>query len=204
MVFIKKMVLCSCYLAVVFTLTANAKLPLLKHICNQCDYSNPHGIGFVHVALAEDYVIKDLTLNIPGISLANPGDVGILSDTDYNALRVEARLFPFMNVFLLAGDIDGNVIIDLSKSGITGLPIRAPNLEIGIDGKAYGVGFDLLYGKGDTGPFASLSASFSETSLNGNFNSSIRSTTLQPRIGLRGDKFTYWVAALYLDSQQEL
>lgn len=41
--------------------------------------------------------------------------------------------------------------------------------------------------------FASVTATFTDTSLSGGFNSSVKATTIQPRIGLRvGDDAEFW------------
>ncbi len=51
--------------------------------------------------------------------------------------------------------------------------------------------------------FTSVTATWTDTSLSGDFKSSVKSFTAQPRVGLLKDKWAFWVGGLYLDTEEK-
>jgi hypothetical protein len=74
-------------------------------------------------------------------------------------------------------------------------------LPVSYDGTVYGAGINLLYGSDRW--FAALNSTWTDTSLSGDFDSSVSSFTAQPRIGLIKDKWTFWVGGMYLDTEEK-
>ena len=52
--------------------------------------------------------------------------------------------------------------------------------------------------------FGSVTATFTDTSIGGDFNSSVEATTIQPRFGLRfGDHTEIWIGGYYIDAEEK-
>jgi predicted porin len=48
-----------------------------------------------------------------------------------------------------------------------------------------------------------VTSTWTDTSLNGDFDSSVKSFTAQPRVGLLWEKWAFWVGGMYLDTQED-
>jgi hypothetical protein len=83
---------------------------------------------------------------------------------------------------------------------VQGLPFPLGKLPVNTDGTVIGLGFTLAYGNENW--FTTLTTTRTETSLGGNFDSKVDSTTIQPRIGLVRGPWQYWVGGLYLDTEE--
>jgi len=82
------------------------------------------------------------------------------------------------------------------------LPPNVNNLVVDYDGEVYGGGIVLAVG-GDRW-FASVTGTYTDTSLSGDFKSSVEATTIQPRIGLRfGDHTELWVGGYIVDATEK-
>ena len=90
--------------------------------------------------------------------------------------------------------------MDLSKAPVEGLPFPLGKLGVEYDGTVYGLGFTLAYGNENW--FATLTSTFTDTDLGGNFDSDVSSTTIQPRIGLTRKDWQFWVGGIYLDTEE--
>lgn len=162
------------------------------------------GIGIDYFNMSQPYQIDSLSFSTPPTFPLPPvSDVStIIVDSDIRNvdLKVDAWLLPFLNVFGIYGRIDGSTTVDLSNSGVP-LPPSFQMLTIDYDGDVYGGGFVLAAG-GDRW-FASLTTTFSDTSLNGDFNSSVKATTIQPRIGIRASENTeVWIGGYFIDAEE--
>ena len=52
--------------------------------------------------------------------------------------------------------------------------------------------------------FASVTGTFTDTNLKGDFKSSVEATTIQPRIGLRfGDHTEFWIGGYIIDAKEK-
>lgn len=172
------------------------------------------GIGIDYFSMRQPYQIDSLSLvdylDTPGGPV--PVDIGALLVPDPSVLDVNNELsnvdlkldvwvFPFLNVFAIYGQIDGETKINLRPLGLP-LPPQTNSLRFDYDGDVFGGGVVLAVG-GDRW-FASVTATFTDTDLGGSFESSVEATTIQPRIGLRsGDNIEIWLGGYILDAEEK-
>jgi hypothetical protein len=173
----------------------------MKYLLGDREFFEPWGIGIDFYTMDQDYGIKQLQFNLPGVGIDDPSKIGVTNDLQHFDVQLDVWLTPFLNVFGIIGRIDADTMVDLSKASITGLPISLGVLPISYDGTVYGGGFNLLYG-GESW-FVSLNNTWTRASLSGDFNSSVSSFTSQPRLGLIRNKWSFWVGGMYLDTQEE-
>ncbi|MDA1064738.1 MAG: hypothetical protein O2907_10535 [Proteobacteria bacterium] len=123
------------------------------------------------------------------------------NDIRHGDIKVDVWVLPFLNVFGIYGQIDGDTKIDLRALGLS-LPPQTNSLNINYDGDVYGGGIVLAFG-GDKW-FGSVTATVTDTSLGGDFQSSVGATTIQPRFGLRfGDHTEVWLGGYFLDAEEK-
>ena len=176
------------------------------------------GIGIDYFEMDQPYGIDSLTL-IDTITVATPGgpmdvdvDLGALlvpdpailpinNDVRHNDIKVDVWVFPFLNVFGLYGQIDGDTNIDLRVLGLP-LPPATNSLTVEYDGDVFGGGVVLAVG-GERW-FASVTGTFTDTSLEGDFDSSVEARTIQPRIGARfGDHTEFWIGGYIIQAEEK-
>ncbi len=161
------------------------------------------GIGIDYFSLDQPFQIDRLSISTPVPILPpnlDPALIGTDSEVTHGDLKIDVWLLPFLNVFAIYGQIDGETIVDLSNIGVP-LPPEVSRLVINYDGDVYGGGLVLVVG-GDRW-FASVTGTFTDTNLSGDFNSSVQATTIQPRIGLRyGDDTEFWVGGYIMDAEE--
>lgn len=184
-----------------FSATAESRLPFLKdRVPDDVELPKPWGIGIDFYTMEQEYDIDFLSFDLPGISLDDPSQLLVTNDVMHFDLKLDAWILPFMNVFVIAGKLDSETVIDLSNAPVQGLPFPLGKLPVDTDGTVTGYGFTLAYGSDKW--FTSLTATRTETDLSGNFDSNVDSTTIQPRIGLVNGPWQYWVGGLYLDTEE--
>lgn len=161
------------------------------------------GIGVDYFSLDQPFQIERLSISTPIPILPpnlDPAVIGTDSDVSNSDLKIDVWLWPFLNVFAIYGQIDGETIVDLSNIGVP-LPPQVSRLAINYDGDVYGGGLVLAVA-GDRW-FASVTGTFTDTSLSGGFNSSVKATTIQPRVGLRvGDDAEFWIGGYIIDAEE--
>lgn len=174
------------------------------------------GIGIDYFEMRQPYQIDSLTLTdtvdtpagpVP-IDLAaallmgqDPSVLDIDNDIRHGDIKVDVWVLPFLNVFGIYGQIDGDTHIDLRVLGLP-LPPQTNNLTVSYDGDVYGGGIVLAFG-GDRW-FGSVTATATDTNLGGDFNSSVSTTTIQPRVGLRfSDHTEVWLGGYFIDSEEK-
>lgn len=159
------------------------------------------GIGIDYFAMQQPYQVDSLSFTPPILPITDPSILDIENDLRHNDLKVDVWLFPFLNVFGLYGTIDGDTTIDLGALGIP-LPADVSNLTVDYNGDVFGGGMVLVVG-GDRW-FATVTGTFTDTSLTGDYKSSIEATTIQPRLGLRfGDHTEFWVGGYIIDAKEK-
>ncbi len=173
----------------------------MKDLVGDREFFEPWGIGLDFFTMEQDYSIKSLEFQLPGVGEIDPSLVGVTNDLQHYDLKLDAWITPFLNVFALVGRLDADTLVDLSKVTIPGLPLPLGTLPVSYDGTVYGLGINLLYGTDRW--FAALNSTWTDTSLNGAFDSSVSSFTMQPRIGLIKNKWTVWVGGMYLDTEEK-
>ena len=182
------------------TATAESSLPFMKHLLGDKEFYEPWGIGFDFFTMEQQYSIKQLQFDLPGVSIPDPSQLDVQNDVKNYDLKVDVWLTPFLNVFAVLGYVDAETIVDLSSVPVTGLPFPLGKLPVQYDGSVYGAGLTLAYG-GERW-FTSLTSVWTDTNLSGDFDSSVNSFIAQPRIGMLMDSWAFWVGGMYLDTEE--
>ena len=160
------------------------------------------GVGADMFSMHQDYDIASLQFTLPGVDLADPSVIKVENRAWNVDVKLDAWLLPFLNVFAILGHVEGDTDVDLRAVDIPGAPAGVlGQLPISYDGRVYGGGLTLAYGSERW--FASLTGSWSRSSLSGDFDSSVRAKTWQPRIGLVRDDWRFWVGGFYLDATEK-
>ena len=172
------------------------------------------GIGIDYFDMSQPYTIDSLSLvdfldtpggpvpvDVGGLLAPDPSILPINNEIRNVDLKIDVWVFPFLNVFGIYGDIDGKTAINLRVLGLP-LPPETNSLTFNYSGDVFGGGAVLAVG-GDKW-FASVTATFTDTDLGGDFKSSVSATTIQPRIGLRfGDHTEFWIGGYILDAEEK-
>jgi len=172
-------------------------LPWGKKWVGDAELPKPIGIGVDIFAMDQGYVISDLSLAIPSLPISSVDGLDVTNSITEVNVKVDAWLLPFLNVFGIVGSIDGTTLVDLRGASVE-LPFQ--NIQIDYDGTVYGGGFTLAIGNGRY--FGSLTYSYTETDLGGDFESSVTAETWMPKVGLSGDRGSFWVGAFYLSADE--
>jgi hypothetical protein len=157
----------------------------------------PWGIGFTYYDLSQDYAIDRLALGIPGFDNLPLDRLEIDNEISSYTLKFDVWLLPFLNAFGIVGQIDGETDVDFRPLP---LPIPLSQVEIEYDGDVYGGGITLA-GGGEVW-FVSATTIFTETSLDGDFESAVQSLVVMPRVGLYNRLGSVWVGAMYLETEE--
>jgi hypothetical protein len=157
------------------------------------------GVGGNFFTMDQDYDIASLDFNLPGVVLSDPSIIDVRNEVWHLDAQLDVWVLPFLDLFLVAGIIDGNTSVDLSAVPLP-LPFPIGTLPIDYDGESYGGGATLAFG-GDRW-FTTLTATFTNTSLSGDFDSSVDAFTVQPRVGLIRGPWSYWLGGMYLDAEE--
>jgi len=168
-----------------------AGLPLLSDQVDPDRLPLPYGVGLTVYAQQQEYEVDSLSFSIPGLVLDPSSLVIDNSITEVN-LKLDLWLFPFMNVFAIFGDLDGSTTVDLRGANV---PLPFDRLVINLDGRVLGAGMTLVYG-GESW-FTSLTGIYTETDLSGDLDSKASAVVVSPRVGLHGDRASFWVGAMY-------
>jgi len=185
------------------------KLPFLaqKVIDKGYDLPLPYGIGLTYAKVDQDQLIDNLRVGINGRA-QEPFEfvtfTNISSKNDTLQLKLDAWLFPFMNVFALFGKIDGSAPVDIDLDGngmldhldITcgGIPpnpnplcpllqdktFTLPTINTDFSGETYGIGTVLAGGWNNW--FVTVPFIFTYADLEGK-NSDGIAITITPRFG---------------------
>jgi len=173
----------------------------MKDMLGGREFFEPWGIGLDFFTMDQDYAIKDLYFEIPEVDEIDASLVGVTNKVQHYDLKLDVWVTPFLNVFGLVGRVDADTVVDLSKTPIDVLGIPLSSFPVSYDGTVYGLGFNLVYGTDRW--FAALNNTWTDTNLSGQFDSSVKTYTAQPRIGLIHNKWTFWVGGMYLDTQEK-
>lgn len=180
--------------------TADSALPFMKDLAGDTELPRPWGIGIDFYTMDQDYDIEDLQFIIPGVSLGDPSQIKVTNDVVHFDIQADAWLLPFLNVFAVVGHVDIDTLVDFSQAEIVGLPISLGTLPVSFDGLVYGGGFTLAYGSESW--FTSVTTSYTRTDTSGDLDSSVKSLSIQPRIGLLRNDWRFWLGGMYLDTDE--
>lgn len=191
-------------LLVPFTATAeeSGSGPLfMKDLVNEGDFFETWGIGIDYFTMEQDYKIKNLQFILPGVGDIDSSRIGVSNEVQHFDLKLDVWVTPFLQVFGLVGHLDADTYVDLSSVDIPILPFPLGTLPVSYDGTVWGLGANLVYGTDRW--FAALNNTWTNTNLNGDFNSDVNSVTVQPRIGLIRNGWTVWVGGMWLKTDEE-
>ena len=164
------------------------------------------GIGIDYFEMSQPYQIDSLSLfdgpvDLGALLVPDPSVLPIDNEVRHHDVKIDVWVLPFLNVFGIYGQIDGDTRINLGVLGLP-LPPETNSLAISYDGDVFGGGVTLAFG-GDSW-FGSVTATVTDTSLGGDIKSSVSATTIQPRLGLRfGDHTEIWVGGYILDAEEK-
>jgi hypothetical protein len=193
-------VLFALVLMVPLGVSAESRLPFWKDKVGDVELPLPWGIGIDFYTMDQDYDIEFLDFDVPGISLDDPSLLDVTNEVQHVDIKLDAWILPFLNVFGILGHVESDTAIDLSRAPVQGLPFPLDTLLVSTDGTVLGLGFTLAYGNENW--FTSLTTTFTDTDLGGNFDSKVKSTTVQPRLGMTRGPWQFWVGGLYLDTEE--
>ena len=188
-------------LALPLTAAAESGPLFMKDLLGGREFFEPWGIGIDFYTMDQQYDIKQLQFDLPGVSLGDPSLLDVRNEVQHFDIKLDVWLTPFLNVFGILGHLEADTTVDLSNVPVVGLPFPLGKLPVSYDGTVYGGGLTLAYGSDAW--FTSVTATWTDTSLSGNFDSSVTTFTAQPRIGLVKNKWTFWVGGLYLDTDEK-
>jgi hypothetical protein len=163
------------------------------------------GVGIDYFNMKQPYQIDGLSFTPPPTfplpPIANVNAIIVENEVEHIDIKLDVWLLPFLNVFGIYGQIDGETTVDLRNVGVP-LPPGFEILNIDYDGDVYGGGIVLAVG-GDKW-FASLTGTFTDTSLDGSFQSSVEATAVQPRFGIRATENTeFWIGGYFIDAEEK-
>ncbi len=159
----------------------------------------PFGIGVTYFAQDQDYRIDKLTLGVPGLPPIPTQFLKIENSIDEINAKFDAWLLPYLNVFGIAGHLNGDTKVDLSALPVP-LPLPFTSLKINYDGEVYGVGVTLAGGTDHF--FGSVTGIATNTQLSGDFDSSASAKVLTPRVGAYNDRGAIYAGAMYQKAEE--
>jgi len=180
--------------------SADSALPFMKDKVGDIQLPRPWGIGGDFYTMDQDYAIKSLSFDLPGVSLPDPSQIKVTNEVAHLDIQGDAWILPFLNVFGVLGHVNIDTVVDFSQTEIQGLPFTLPSLPVKFNGTVYGGGFTLAYGSQNW--FASVTTTFTKTNTSGDLDSKVKSTTVQPRIGLIRNDWRFWVGSMYLKTDE--
>jgi len=151
------------------------------------------GLGVNYYSQDQPYKIDSLTLGLPGLDPALAQRLKVDNSAVSTHLVLDYWLLPFLNLELLAGNIDGETDVALSEVNV-GIPLS--NITVDYRGLFYGAGFTLA--AGGKRFFSTFTTEYSNTKLS-NENSSVSAWVVTPRVGINVGKET----ALYVGGMYE-
>lgn len=179
---------------------ANADALLGNDLAGNRALPRTWGIGVNYFEMTQPYQLDFLDFSPPVLPISDPGILPIENDMQHFDLKFDAWVLPFLNVFLIYGQIDGDTRIDLGALGLP-LPDDVNNLRVDYDGDVFGGGITLAVG-GERW-FASLTGTVTDTDLGSDFDSKVDAETWQPRLGIRfGDHTEFWIGGYFIDAKE--
>jgi len=188
-----------------------ADLPIVAEPAGMPVFRKKFGVEVAYYHQEQPYEVSGApTLSLPpipgGFQISNVALTNIENEIDHAHVKIDYDVLPFLNLFAVAGWVDGKT--SLTASGTLGqalpnppppLPIALP-FQIDYDGFVYGIGTTLSYGGENW--FTSLTAFYSRTDVSVR-SSEVEAFTVMPRVGYRWERLTVWVGAMYLETDEE-
>ena len=196
-------------------------LPLMKNVAGDADLPLPFGIGITGYWQEQDLKSKNISLIVPAFvvptvwegTTATPANVE--SEVDNFNVRLDAWILPFLNVYGVAGKVDGenrvsDINVDNNWAGHPGGPAVTGTLDalalefknngfkLDYEGDVYGVGVILASQWGKY--WGTIDYNFTQADLDIS-TSEIDTHTISPRIGRSGSlgniNGSLWIGAMH-------
>ncbi|MBT3570678.1 MAG: hypothetical protein HN494_17650 [Opitutae bacterium] len=202
-------------------------LPLNKELAGDADLPLPFGIGVTFHGQEQNMKPNSITLTastalLMGLGaldvpasfttlnpIANPTTeisaiaTRVESDVDTNIARLDAWILPFLNVYGLYGEVDGdNKVVDavIAESATATALVSQAFKTVPYEGDVYGFGAILAFSKGRW--WGTLDYTYTEADLDISA-SEITTHTISPRIGTTGNignlKGSIWIGGMHQD-----
>ena len=75
------------------------------------------GIGVDYFSMNQPYQIDSLSFTPPALPITDPSLLGVNNDIEHVDLKIDVWVLPFLNLFGIYGQIDGETAVDLSMGG---------------------------------------------------------------------------------------
>lgn len=171
-----------------------------KEMVDSSAFPPPFGVSAVYFNQQQEYEVESLTLGIPGFGGLPTDQLAIDNELDEINGKFDAWLLPWLNVFAIAGQLDGETDVDFSAiQAIYQLPFS--KIHIKYDGEVYGAGAVLAAGTDRF--FGSVTTIFTNTSLSGDFDSSADAFIVTPRVGIHNHFGAVYAGAMYQEANEE-
>ena len=158
----------------------NQKLPL------------PFGIGITYYYQQQDYDLASLDVGPIPLPPGLLSDVEVTNDISEINLKADLWILPFLNVFGLIGDVNGETRVDLGPA--------LGQITVDYDGLVYGGGFTAAVGVKRF--FTSLTTHFMLTDLKGD-RSSVQAWLVTPKAGFVFERGALWGGAMFQRADEE-
>ncbi len=165
----------------------------------------PFGLSWTHMEQDQPFKVTRLEVSAGGAPV--PASIEKLTNEDRtDTLRLDAWVFPFLNIYLLAGRSDseseGTATIPAGLFGPSSLMVP---FKQRYKGDILGLGLTLAAGYRSF--FATLDANYTETNIDISEDDA-KAIVINPRLGWNGRYHGWqgalWVGAMYQDLQQTL
>ena len=188
-----------CWAVWSFAPFSNAGLPFLSHLAGDHELPLPWGVAIDAFNMEQPYEIQDLSFRARnGLELPLVDGIEVQNEVTHFDFKVDAWLLPFLNLFAIVGDLDGTTDVRIPPLP---LPVPLERVTVQYDGLVYGGGAVLVVGGNHW--FATVTTTFSKTDLSGDFESTVKALTLQPRVGYPFKHVQVWVGGMFLDAQEK-
>jgi hypothetical protein len=175
----------------------------MKDLVDEGDFFAPWGVGLDFFTMDQDYDIENLYLNVPALGgeiEIDPSQVAVTNKVQHFDLKLDAWITPFLNMYGLVGRVDADTIVDLGSVIVPGLG-SLPAFPVNYDGTVWGLGANLVYGTDRW--FGSVNTAWTKANLSGDYDSSVKTLTIQPRLGLIRNQWTMWVGGMWLNTEEK-
>ena len=188
---------------------APVRLPLLAEWAGARELPLPFGVSLLCYGQDHGYDIRRLAASSaldprigPMVQQLDPATIDVDNRVTQIGLKADVWLFPFLDVFALAGRIDGETEVSFGELPPEAEPILGAldrGLDVDYSGFVYGVGGTLTWGMGPA--FAALNGLATWTDLDE--ETSVEAYILRPLVGVRVGALALWTGAMYQKAQED-